>query len=66
MIEMYAQQPDSIDKNATLEGSENRVRVAIRRYDEAVKEYNNISIQIKGKTGELPSRLPLSAEIDKW
>ncbi|MFP4596688.1 MAG: hypothetical protein ACLFVJ_00465 [Persicimonas sp.] len=36
----FADRPDSLEKDAQIVGSQNRLRVAIRRYNEAVARYN--------------------------
>lgn len=38
--EQFADQPDSPEKQAQLTGSENRVRVAIQRYNDVAADYN--------------------------
>lgn len=68
--QMYAGQADSMEKNAALEGAENRVRIEIRRYDEIAADYNSSAAGITGSlvvsaTG-LPAELPLSDDIEQW
>ena len=40
VLALYADRPDSIDRDAEIMGAENRVRVATQRYNEAVATYN--------------------------
>jgi hypothetical protein len=68
--QMYAGQADSLEKNAALEGAENRVRIEVRRYDEVAAEYNSSAAGFPGglvvsATG-LPAELPLSNDIEQW
>jgi hypothetical protein len=68
--EQYAGQPTSIEKNASLEGAENRVRIEIRRYDEAASSYNRSARGFPGGVVRafvgMPESLPLSNEIEQW
>ncbi len=40
ILELYADRPDSVERDAEIVGSENRIRVARQRYNEAVAVYN--------------------------
>lgn len=68
--ERYEGQPTSIEKNAALDGAENRVRIETRRYDEAASSYNRSARGFPGgfvtSTFGMPGELPLSDEIDQW
>ena len=63
-------QPMTPDREAERIGSENRVRVEQRRYDEAAARYNAYASSIPGMLAcalfGRPSQLPLSNEIDTW
>ncbi len=48
--EQFADQPDSPEKQAQLTGSENRLRVAIQRYNRAAADYNR-------RAGSFPAAL---------
>lgn len=66
----YEGQPTSIEKNAALEGAENRVRIEIRRYDQVAAGYNRSARGFPGNlvtsTLGMPEKLPLSNEVDEW
>ena len=61
---------DPGERNAELAGSENRVAVEKRRYDEAAARYNGRAARFpNGLWADLfghPRALPLSNEIDRW
>lgn len=62
--------PDSADRIAELSGSENRVRVERKRYDDAAAVYNASAGGFPGSlaaslTGR-PEAVPMSAEILQW
>lgn len=63
--EQFQTQPDSPQKNAELSGSINRIQIAMRRYDDAVKVYNQSADKLTDLK-ELPKSHPLSSEITKW
>jgi hypothetical protein len=69
-VEQYEGQPTSIEKNAAIEGAENRVRVEIRRYDEAAGTYNKVARGLFGGAVTsmlgMPGELPLSNQIETW
>ncbi|MGM0557975.1 MAG: hypothetical protein ACQEVA_16435 [Myxococcota bacterium] len=69
-LEQYEGQPTSIEKNAALEGAENRVRIEVRRYDEAAGAYNKVARGLFGgvvtSVVGMPEQLPLSNQIEAW
>ncbi len=62
--------PMTPDREAELVGSENRVRIETRRYDEAAAAYNRFAVTSRGKLGTMiskePVRVPLSSELTSW
>ena len=62
--------PPSPDSDAERAGSENRVAIERRRYDEAAAEYNAASGSFPGSVWRrlfgLPDRAPLSNEVTSW
>ena len=69
VVARYGIRPDR-DGRAELDGAENRVRVERRRYDLSAGEYNEASSTPLGAVllylFDLPSRIPLSREINRW
>ena len=68
--EYFADEPDSVDRSAELQGALNRVSVETRRYDEAASQYNRrasgLPSSVWVRLFGLPDELPLSDEIDEW
>lgn len=66
----YGTLEPTLDSNAELDGAENRVRVAQRRYDKAVNDYNRSSLSILHRVWIVflgfPQRYPLSGEKKSW
>lgn len=58
------------DRDAELAGAENRVRVEMRRYDEAATAYNKAAQGLMATLAQaffgLPSEVPLSSERQDW
>ena len=68
--DMYEGQPSSIERNAALEGAENRVRIEIKRYDEVAATYNSSARGFPGNLvvalAGMPDEVPLSDDIGDW
>ncbi len=66
----YAALKESVDKDAELAGSENRVRIERRRYDEAAGSYNarvrRFPTNLWISSTAMPKRAPMSNEVEKW
>ncbi|RAL25542.1 hypothetical protein DL240_02620 [Lujinxingia litoralis] len=62
IVAQYADQPDSLEKRAELVGSENRIRVATQRFNEAAAVYNQSARSFPASlfTG---SRFPRQVEL---
>lgn len=62
--------PMTPDREAEIIGSENRVRVEKKRYDEAATAYNTFAVTWRGKLGatlsSTPDHVPLSHEVRSW
>lgn len=62
--------PQTPDREAELIGSENRVRIETKRYDEAAARYNTYASSIPGLVAvalfRMDARLPLSNEVKAW
>lgn len=58
------------ERDAELAGAENRVRVEMRRYDDAVTAYNKAAQGLMATLAQgvfgLPPKMPLSSERDGW
>lgn len=60
-------QENDANRTADLVGSENRVHIAIRRYDTAVAAYNRYAESMTlESTGGMPKHLPYSSEVRSW
>lgn len=63
-------QPQTPDREAELLGSENRVRVEIKRYNQVASAYNEHASSIAGAVAlaifDLPARVPMAHEVSEW
>lgn len=66
----YENVPPGAERDAMLDGAENRVRIERRRYDEAAAAYNAQAggpiARIAAGLFGLPARMPLSNEVERW
>lgn len=65
-----AGQPQTPDRQAEMLGSENRVRVETKRYNQAASAYNERVSSLTGGLAlalfDLPERVPMAHEVSEW
>ena len=66
----YQSRPSDQERDAMLDGAENRVRIEMRRYDDMVERYNSLLAKAHLRLGafwvDLPASMPLSNQREDW